>query len=143
MKDQPQIVLKAGVASGLAAGLLTGVAARIAMRIFALAEGMRPEFSVGGTLAILVIFGVLFGIPLGMIYVRFWRRPTWIGAWNGLAFGTLLLIVLIVLPFLLIPSDDATLARRLLAIGSFVPVPLVYGLTVGLAAERWFPAALT
>lgn len=143
MNEHLQVTLKVGSASGLAAGLLAGVAARIAMRIFALADGMEPSFSLEGTLAILVIFGVVLGIPLGLIYVRFWRPLTWAGRWNGPAFGVLLLVVLVALPFMLIRSEEATLARRLIAIGSFVPVPLVYGFAVGRAAKRWLPSIAT
>lgn len=143
MNEKWEDTLRVGTASGLLAGLLTGAAARIAMRIFALADGMEPTFSLEGTLTILLIFGVVLGVPLGVIYVRFWRPLTGISPRNGLAFGVLLLLVLVALPFMLIPSDEATLVRRLIAIGSFVPVPLVYGLAVGRAAKHWLPSIAT
>lgn len=130
-----QTVIKAAVPAGLLAGLVTGVVARISMRAFALLDGTRPSFSVGGTLMVLFAFGVVLGIPLALPYVRFWRTIALQGSWQGLAYGALLLVVLVVLPFLLIPSDEATPRLRLLAIAVFIPVPLVYGVALGRITE--------
>jgi hypothetical protein len=123
-------VLKVAVPAGLLAGAFTGVVARVAMRAFAVATGEQPAFSLGGTLAVVFIFAVILGIPLAVIYVRF------LGSIPGVAYGLLLLLVLVAIPFLLIPSDDATMRLRLTAIAAFLPVPLIYGYALAQVAER-------
>jgi hypothetical protein len=130
-------VLKVAAPSGVLAGLAMGVIARISMRAFALAEGDRPTFSVGGTLAVLFVFAVILGIPLALPYVRYWRLLSLPGAWLGVAYGAALLLLLVVIPFLVIPSDEANLRTRLLAIAVFIPVPLAYGLALGRLAESF------
>lgn len=129
-------LLKIAVPAGLTAGALMGLIARISMRLFALADGSRPTFSVGGTAAVIAIFAVILGIPLALLYVRFWRPLAATGGLNGLAYGAVLLVVLIAIPFMVIPSDEANLRLRLMAIGAFVPVPLVYGYALGRFAEN-------
>ena len=131
--DTFQDILKIAVPAGLMAGLVTGVVARIAMRAFALAEGETPSFSIAGTLMILFVFAVILGVPLALLYVRFWPSP---GSWYGLAYGLAIFVVAIAIPFLLIPSDDATPRLRLVAILSFLPVPLVYGLSLSQFTQR-------
>lgn len=126
-------LLRVAIPAGILSGALTGVVARVAMRIFAVATGEQPGFSIGGTLAVIFVFAVILGIPLAFIYVRFW--PT-AGALPGLAYGATLLLVLIVVPFLLIQSEEATMQMRLVAIASFIPVPLIYGIALSQVANR-------
>lgn len=126
-------LLRVAIPAGLISGALTGVVARVAMRAFALATGEQPGFSIGGTLAVIFVFAVILGIPLAVIYVRFWPAA---GAFPGLAYGATLLLVLITIPFLLIPSEEATMQMRLVAIASFVPVPLIYGYALAQVADR-------
>ena len=73
------------------------------------------------------IFAVVLGAPLGLVFVGLWPVT---GALAGLAYGVVLFLLLIALPFLLIPDDDATLRKRLTAMATFLPVPLIYGYTV-------------
>ncbi len=137
MSESFQQLLRVAVPAGLLAGSLMGVAARIAMRLFALADGSRPTFSIGGTAAVIVIFTVIFGIPLALIYVRFWPQLDLSSGIRGLAFGAMVFVVLVAIPFMVIPSDEATLRLRLMAIASFLPVPIVYGLALGRIAENF------
>lgn len=123
-------ILKVAIPAGLLAGAFTGVVARVAMRAFAVATGEQPTFSIGGTLGVIFIFAVILGVPLAVIYVRFF------GSLHGLIYGALLLMFLIAIPFLLIPSDDATMRMRLTAIAAFLPVPLIYGYALAQVAER-------
>jgi hypothetical protein len=126
-------LLRVAIPAGLLSGALTGVVARVAMRAFALATGEVPTFSLAGTMMVIFVFAVILGIPLAVIYVRFWPAS---GALPGLAYGALLLLLLIAIPFLLIPSEDATMRMRLLAIASFLPVPLIYGYALAQVSDR-------
>ena len=137
MSESFQQLLRVAVPAGVLAGGVMGVAARIAMRLFALADGSRPSFSIGGTTAVIVIFAVVFGIPLALVYVRFWQQLSLASGIQGLAFGAAVFLVLIVIPFMVIPSDEANLRIRLMAIASFLPVPLVYGVALGRIAARF------
>lgn len=130
-----QQLLRIAVPAGLIAGSVMGVIARISMRLFALADGSRPSFSVGGSLAVVAIFAVIFGIPLALVYVRFWSRLDALGG-NGLAYGAVVFLVLVAIPFMLIPSDEANLRMRLMAIASFLPVPLAYGLALSRVTQN-------
>ena len=62
-----QRALFTGLLAGLIAGVLGGVVARILMRVIALIVTGRGEFSIGGTLGILMIGG-LIGPLFGLIY---------------------------------------------------------------------------
>jgi hypothetical protein len=126
-------LLRIAIPAGILSGALTGVVARVAMRIFAIATGEQPGFSIGGTLAVIFVFAVILGIPLAVVYVRFWPAA---GVLPGLAYGATLLLVLITIPFLLIPSEEATMRMRLVAIANFLPVPLIYGYALSQVANR-------
>lgn len=134
--DSWQHVLKVAVPAGLIAGAAMGIVTRISMRGCALATGEVPAFSLGDTAAVTGVFAVVLGLPLSLIYVRFWRSIGLADGWNGLAFGAALLVTLVVIPFMVIPTDEADLRSRLMAFAVFVPVPLVYGYTLGLNVER-------
>lgn len=125
-----QQLLRIAVPAGLIAGGLMGVVARVSMRLFAIADGSQPSFSIGGTSAVILIFAVVLGIPLALVYVRFWRQLGPLSGMDGLAYGAAIFVVLIAVPFMLIPNDEATLRLRLMAIAAFFPVPLVYGLAL-------------
>ena len=77
--------------AGLIAGLAVGVGARIAMRIVALAAGIEPEFTIVGTLFILILAAIL-GAPLGPVFlaVRKWLPGN--ERVKSLAFGALVLV---------------------------------------------------
>ena len=59
--------LRRVLVSGLAAGLVLGVGFRVAMRVVAIMEGLEPEFTVAGTMFILIVGGV-FGLIVGPVY---------------------------------------------------------------------------
>lgn len=129
-------ILRIVLPAGLLAGAFTGVVARIMMRVFALADGMEPSFSVAGTLGVIVIFAVVLGAPLALGYYFLWSRVGVSENLRGLVYGAVLFVVLIAIPFMVIPSDEAVLRTRLVAIASFLPVPLTYGLAIARAVER-------
>ena len=131
-----QDALRTAVPAGLLAGAAMGIIARISMRVFALATGEPPTFSLGGTTAVIAVFALVLGLPLSVIYVRYWRPMGLAEGWHGAAYGAAIFVALVAIPFLVIPSDEANLHTRLLAIASFVPVPLAYGYVLGLIVER-------
>ncbi|MFQ5932860.1 MAG: hypothetical protein ACE5MM_10675, partial [Nitrospiraceae bacterium] len=90
----------------------------------------------GGTLAVIFIFAVILGVPLALIYVRFWRSISLAGGWHGLTYGVVLFLLLVAIPFMIIPSDEANLRIRLIAIATFLPVALIYGFALGRFAEN-------
>lgn len=77
---------------GLGAALLVGVAlgavARLMMRLVAVAAGHHGEFSIGGTVGIMVAFVVVM-VPGSLLAALWWGR----GWWTLLAAGTGLLLV--------------------------------------------------
>src|SRR5258707_4233744 len=74
--------LRTGLQGGLIAGVFLGVSARLVMRVIALADGRHAEFSVEGTVGILVM-GSIIGLLSGLLFIMLRRRvPTsrgWIG----------------------------------------------------------------
>jgi hypothetical protein len=93
-----------GTLAGAVAGLVWGAGARLAMRIVALAEGNPTEFSVGGTIFILLT-GAVFGLLLGLLFasVRRWLPGSGIG--KGIAFGSILALLLL-LPLAALGASD-------------------------------------
>jgi hypothetical protein len=90
----------AGVISGIPVALVGGLLSRLAMRITVLLENEPTGFSIVGTLAITVVWIILFGAPAGILtplIVRGTARPRWV---QVLACG-LVNFVLFGIPFLL------------------------------------------
>jgi hypothetical protein len=77
-----------GLGAALAVGLVLGAVARLMMRLVTLAAGHTPEFSLGGTLGIMIAFA-LFMAP-GALLAALWRGR---GRWLLLAGATVLLLV--------------------------------------------------
>ena len=83
-----------GLLSGLIAGLVLGIGARFAMRIVALAAHRTTEFSLEGTLMI-VLIGCILGLISGPGYVAARRYLPSGHTWSGPLYGVLVLLVLI------------------------------------------------
>ena len=58
--------LGAAIVGGIAGGVVFGAGIRIAMRVAALTEGLEPEFTVGGSIG-LMVFGGFVGLLFGPI----------------------------------------------------------------------------
>ncbi len=125
-----------GILAGMLGGVVAGVGARVAMRIVALATSGVGSFSLGGTLAILIV-GVILGMPFGMLFVGVRRWLPGAPLWKGLIFGAALALIFVAPPFLLIePEGELALVSPLIGLGLFAPLPLAYGVVVAFAAER-------
>ena len=120
-----------GVLSGVVGGIATGIGARLAMRMVADAIGKFGEFTVEGTLFIIVL-AIILGSALGLFYVAV--KPLLRGGalMKGVVFGVALLAVM-GLPMLLQPATGELalapdLGRRL-----FGALFVVYGVAIALA----------
>lgn len=119
-----------GVGCGIAAGAIAGLWARIAMRLIALGVadrvGVTPEFTIAGTLAI-VVTGMVVGACAGLVYGLLADRLPGPARWRGLVYGTLLLGL--VGPFFFRIEEFFSTGRVLL----FVPPFALYGIVLSIA----------
>lgn len=87
------------VAGALAGILVLGPAMRLAMRLVAIAEPTQsPEFSIGGTLGIVVVVGVMFGAIVGVGLVFAQRGLGLSRFWVSLVSGGALIGALAIIP---------------------------------------------
>jgi hypothetical protein len=132
-----------GACAGLGAGLLWGIGARLAMRIMAIVAERPAEFSIQGSLLILLL-GAFIGIPAGLLFVAIRRYLPGRGQWKALSFGLLTLLVL-GYPFYTGPlRDESGLGHRALAFVMFEGLLVLFGMAVAMAAawlERMVPPA--
>lgn len=129
----PSTVMAGGLA-GLVGGMVAGAMARIAMRVVAIIAGERPEFSVMGTIGILIIFALLGLIAVfPYLMVRRWlpgRYPT-----KGLLYGVVL-AMLICIPFFRTSEGELGIVSPVIGAALFAPIGVVYGVVVVGLLER-------
>lgn len=124
----------AALAGGLAGLVILGPGFRLAMRVVAILDNtVRNEFTLGGTMFIIIFIGGMLGAVIGVTTV-FARR--------GLSFGTAgasLLAAAIVMGFILLDSELGTELRELGA-GFWVNFPMFGSVAFlyGLATQRLF-----
>ena len=148
-------MIGAATLAGGVVGLVAGLAARLAMRLLAalnpsteglLVAAMFPvgSFSFQGTFVILfqaVIIGALAGAVYGLCRPALPRSP----AIAGLAFGLWVSAVFTGLLVLCGDRDFQPFGPFLVAVGLFAGIFVLFGVGVGIAAERsssvtWQPA---
>lgn len=121
-----------GALAGMIAGIVAATGARVAMRMVAVGVadgvGVRPDFSLGGTLAI-VIAGMLIGTPAGVVFNAVADRLPGPRRLRGLLFGLLLLAA--IGPLFLRTEEFFSIGRVLL----FVPLFPLFGIVLGIARE--------
>jgi hypothetical protein len=121
--------------AGMIGGIAWGVGARAAMRAIVLTTHQLPQFTLGGTLIILLV-GVLFGVPAALVFVpvrRFMPGPAWR---RGLVFGALVLAVVGTMLYRSGFQEEAPSASALsLAIGLFGALFVLFGLVVAWVHE--------
>ena len=107
----------AATVGGLGAGLIVGVFARLDMRAVALVRGDPTEFSITGTVGIIITFAVM-SLALALSYA-------WSSRGRGIAFWALPGLALFFADLLLTPLRQELAAPSELLI--FAPVALVLG----------------
>lgn len=108
------------------------------MRLVALAAGLDPGFSWGGTGEVLAT-GLFIGVPAAFLFVATRRLIPGPGVWRGAAFGALLFLLLVVLPPPAARSAAGAVGRPLLTLSLFGPLFLLYGIVVELVRRRAAP----
>jgi hypothetical protein len=123
------------------AGLMVGAASRLAMRLVTVVAGTAAEFTMIGTLGILVIVALASIFP-GIFYALTRHFLRWPEAARGLLFGVAMLLV-IGLPFFYGALSNGELSRGPLDFGRglFAVLFLLFGLTLGLVAG-WLASRL-
>jgi len=86
----PRLV-SVGLLAGVVVGLLAGIGARVAMRLVALAGNVAPEFTVAGTLVVLIT-GVFYGVLAGVLFVAVQPYLSSSRRWQGVLFGLVLVL---------------------------------------------------
>jgi hypothetical protein len=124
-----------GVVGGGAAGLVAGLLARGAMRGVALGIGQTPGFTAGGTFFILVL-GAVLGAIIGVLFS--FSLPIWPGSARrkGAILGAILAGI-VALPILFIAQEgELALLPRWGTAALFAPIPLIYGVVLGMVIDR-------
>ena len=138
-----------GVAAlaSLTAGFVAGIGARIIMRIVAVTSHMPPQFSIGGTLNI-IINGIVIGFFVGFIITSLTivvcnspkaRKYLPGPIWRGLIVGIFLLLIF-GLPLFLsssFPNPDINFGIPLLNKSMFGALIVIYGITLGVAEKTF------
>jgi hypothetical protein len=132
--------ISAGLFSGLIAGFaVLGIGGRIAMRLIGMAEGKPPTFTIGGTLAVLLIFSI-FGIILSVPFATLQDYLPSSSLRKGATFGLFLMLMIVwAMPLLALDADGlnfAAIVGRVL----FSALFLGYGLTVA-KVSAWLQSA--
>ncbi len=120
-----------GVLAGIIGGLVAGVGARVAMRMVADALGKFGEFTIEGTLLIIVL-GIILGSALGLLYVAVEPLLRGGALVKGIVFGGALLVVL-GLPMLLQPATGELALAPELGKRLFGALFVVCGVVIALA----------
>ena len=105
------------------------------MRGVALAVGQRPQFTLEGTLFILVL-GLFLGAPLGVLFMALRRTLPGTGVWKGLAYGLFLDLVFVIPAVLFYRDGEFRLPSPWIGPALFAPLSLIYGGVLALAAAR-------
>lgn len=124
----------AGATAGGVGGVVAGGLARIAMRVVAILADERPEFSVGGTVGIVISFAIL-GIIAALPYlvVRRWLpAPSVV---KGLGYG-IILAALICIPFFRAGEGEFGIVSPVVGAALFAPIGLCYSLALAPMLRR-------
>ena len=143
----PERMFGVGALASVTAGLVAGIGARIIMRIVALTSHMPPQFSVGGTLNI-IIPGMFIGLFVGFTITiltfvlsvspktkKYVPGPIW----RGLIVGIVLLLIF-GLPLFLsssFPNIDINFGIPLLNKNMFGALIIIFGLILGVAEKTY------
>ena len=144
-----------GLAGAVCGAIVGGFGGRLVMRIAAVAapdevigsvteNGNRiGDITAGGTLALVIFAGVLFGIVGAVVYLISENSLRWAGRWRHLLFGLFLMVI--GAPTTLVPGnfDFPLVGNQGLVVTMFLALFLLYGIPLAWlvdAFERRFPA---
>jgi predicted permease len=105
------------------------------MTAIALAAGLAPGFSLGGTGAVLAT-GLLIGTPAGLVYIVVRKYLPLPGAWKGAAFGALVFLALVLLPPPAARSAVASVGQLTLTLLLFGALFIAFGVAVEFLVRR-------
>ncbi len=143
----PERMFGVGALASVTAGFIAGIGARIIMRIVAVTSHMPPQFSIGGTLVILLNgifmgFGVGFLITFITVVVSSYAKASKYlpgPLWRGLICGLLLLLIFGFPLFFSssFPNPDITFGIPLLNKSMFGALIIIFGLILGVAEKTY------
>lgn len=124
---------RAAIAGAISGLLVLGPGFRLAMRVVAIIDqATSPEFSLGGTVFLIVGFGGVMGVATGAFATLVAR---------GLGLSRIALVLLASAPILLMLVLDSELSTELfeLGAGGWMNVPMFAGVAVahGVVVARW------
>lgn len=128
-----RVTARAAIAGAVSGLLVLGPGFRLAMRVVAILEPVRsPDFSVGGTVFLIVGFGGVVGVATGVFATLVAR---------GLGLSRLAFVLLASAPILAMLVLDSELSRELfeLGAGGWMNIPMFAGVSVahGVVVARW------
>lgn len=128
-----RVTARAAIAGAVSGLIVLGPGFRLAMRVVAIIDPIRsPEFSVGGTMFLIVGFGGVVGVATGVFATLIAR---------GLGLSRVALVLLASAPILLMLVLDSELSTELfeLGAGGWMNVPMFAGVSVahGVVVARW------
>ncbi len=129
----------AGFPGGLLGGLVLGLGGRLVMRLIALAAGLPPGFSLGGSVEVFLT-GFFIGLPAALVYAAVRQLIPGPGLWRGAAFGALLFVMLVLFPLPAARSAAGSVGQLPLTLSLFGPLFVLYGVVVEFAGRRFAPA---
>ena len=110
-----------------------GIGARGAMRVMALAAHQHPEFSLAGTVMILVV-GLILGMPLGLLYSAARPKKLPPARWARASIAGALTLIILGYPFYAGPlREEAVLRHQWLALLMFFGLLVLLGVLVEVA----------
>lgn len=128
--------LAAGIGAGSVAGIIVlGGGARLAMRLVALIIGQPPDFTLPGTVSILML-GAVTGAFLGAAYAAFFPGLSRGLRWSGALYGVILSLVFVAPAFLLSREGELGLLGPWGGLMLFGPLPVLYGLVLQPLTQR-------
>ena len=136
--DKHTPIVSRAVFAGLAGGIVLGVGMRVAMRVMAILEGQTPAFGWPGTLGIVLVFGVMLGPVLGLVFAGVQQWVPVRGLWKGVLFSLIVMGVLIALR-VAGPEVDAAGGLWPYALVMFSAVFVVFGLIIAVVTARVLP----
>jgi hypothetical protein len=136
--NRPAAGAVGGLIGGIAGGIVAGIGARLAMRAVAYLGEQLPSYSVEGTLFIIGL-GAFMGGLVGLLFGFIQSFLPGSVRLKGVLFGLILSLIFATLVLLSEPEGELALVSQAMIALLFAPLPLAYGLVLGLVTARLIP----